>query len=61
LKPHGFATARFCLCRPAEVTQRIAEVEVGISMGGIDGQNLAIRCLSLQQPSGPMVDESPLK
>jgi len=30
-------------------------------MGGIDGQNLAICCLSLQQASGPMVNESPLK
>jgi hypothetical protein len=30
-------------------------------MGGIDGQNLAIRCLSLQQPSGLMVNDTPLK
>jgi hypothetical protein len=30
-------------------------------MGGIDRQNLVIRCLSLQQSSGPMVNESPLK
>jgi hypothetical protein len=30
-------------------------------MGGIDGQNLAIRCLSLQQPSGPIVNETALK
>jgi hypothetical protein len=27
-------------------------------MGGIDGQNLAIRCLSLLQPSGLVVNET---
>jgi len=30
-------------------------------MGGIDSQNLAIRCLSLQQPAGQMVNETSFK
>jgi hypothetical protein len=34
---------------------------VSVGVGGIDSQNLAIRCLSLEQPSGPMVSKSPLK
>jgi hypothetical protein len=41
--------------------QRTAEGVVSVGMGGIDGQNLAIRRLSLLQPSGPMVHETPLK
>jgi hypothetical protein len=41
--------------------QRSAEAEVSVGMGGIDGQNLAIRSLSLLQPSSPIVGESPLK
>jgi hypothetical protein len=41
--------------------QRGAEVVVSVGMGRINGQNLAIRCLSLQQPPGMMVNDSPLK
>ena len=59
-KPQSLAKARLRLRRPAEVIQRSAEAEVSVGMGGIDGQNLAIRCLSLQQPSGPMINESSL-
>jgi hypothetical protein len=46
-KPQSLAVARLRLRRPAKVTQRIAEVVVSVGMGGIDGQNLAIRSLSL--------------
>jgi len=42
-----------------ELRKRNAEVVVSIGTGGIDGQNLPIRCLSLHQRSGPMVNESP--
>ena len=41
--------------------QRSAEGVLSVGMGGIDGQNLAIRCLSLLQPSGLVVNETPLK
>jgi hypothetical protein len=30
-------------------------------MGWVDGQNLAIRCLSPEQPSGSMVNETLFK
>jgi hypothetical protein len=46
---------------PAKGPKRSAEGVVSVGMGGIDGQNLAIRCLSLEQPSGPIVNETPLK
>jgi hypothetical protein len=34
---------------------------VRVGIGGINRQNLAIRCVSLQQPSGLMVNESLLE
>lgn len=60
-KPQSLAIARLRLCEPAEVIQRRAEVEVSLGVRRIDGQNLAIGCLSLKQPSGSMVNEGPLK
>jgi hypothetical protein len=60
-KPQSLAIARLRLRWPAEGTQRKAEVVASVGMGRIDGQNLVVRCLGLQQPSGLMVNDTPLK
>jgi len=49
------------LMEPSDAQQRRAsrwlasEVSVSVGMGGIDGQYLAIGCLSFRQAAGPMV------
>jgi hypothetical protein len=60
-QPQSLTEAYLRLSRPAKGAQRSAQGVVSVGMGGIDRQNLAIRCLSLLQPSGPVVNETPLK
>jgi hypothetical protein len=60
-KPQSLVGTRRSLCWPTEGRQRHAKGEMNLGMGGLDGQNLAIRYLSLQKSSGLMVNEGLLK